>query len=209
MAHATLERRYRAVLLVLAAEIVVLIASGMYLTFRYFPRGGGGPLHTPDVIRGLHRICAWALLPTAVLLLILVLLRAWPSGWARLSRPMFAERGAAGGLIVLSVLGLWTGLRLPWDQLAVKAVRVDSRYAGYSFLWHHDVRFVLAALREETTAELLHRLLLHVLVSGLGSAALLVAVWIPNRRRLRGFDHDRGSTPNADEMIEEPAAYLD
>lgn len=206
---ATLERARRWVVILLAVELVALFATGGYLLFFYYPRVGGAPLRVQDAVRQSHLVCAWLAVATALVVLVLSLVSS-VTGRQREGRFRLLDVVVGAGLVATVIVGLRTGTRLPWDMFAVRGVTVGTHIAGYGFLRHSNVVFVLAAGVEVSTASVLHRLLVHLLVAGLGSAVLAVAAWVPVRRSMPIAKRRRTRpAPVADPADEEPAAYLD
>ncbi|WP_421119766.1 hypothetical protein ACE2AJ_20820 [Aquihabitans daechungensis] len=130
--------------------VVVLAVSGVYLSLAYRPTAaaawpqmgtGDGDRSFVQVVRSVHRWIAWgSLLPATALAGV-----ALAEAMARWSGPTRRRVGALAGpvVVVAVVLGLGTGLFLPWDQLALRAITVGTDYRGYDWLLGDDVRFVL------------------------------------------------------------------
>jgi quinol-cytochrome oxidoreductase complex cytochrome b subunit len=83
-------------------------------------------------------------------------------------------------LLVLVLLGSFTGYLLPWDQLAMWSVTVGTTMRGYMPLMGHQVRFVLLGGNEIGTGTLMRWMFIHMAV-GLGALIVAGFAW----RRLR------------------------
>jgi quinol-cytochrome oxidoreductase complex cytochrome b subunit len=203
-----LERAFRTVLAVVVGGLVVLAATGVYLAFYYFPRIGGTPARSHDVVREVHRVCAWATLASGAVLVLLLVVRALASRTQQRIGQRVVDGLVAAALVTSLAITIWTGLRLPWDQIALRAVPVGTNISRYRFLWQGNVRFVLAAGREVSAASLLHTLLLHVIATGAGTLALLLSAWAVVRRSVTNGDDGPAPAVARGELHDEPAAYL-
>jgi quinol-cytochrome oxidoreductase complex cytochrome b subunit len=164
-----------------AVSTLSLLASGLWLTFNYRPRSGWqsapveagrvpfGPTDTSaGWIGEVHRLSAVAL--------VLVLLVA--AGWALIAS---AHRGrldlaVVGGIAVGATavaIAYRTGGFLPYELLALWAVRASPSYEGvWTIAWDDTVRFIFNG-RETTPAEYQLRLVIHLIAA---PAILLAAV---------------------------------
>ena len=128
---------------VLAAELAVLVVTGVYLHFEYVPTSAW---------RDVHRFAAYALVATAV-----ALVACSPTRGVR-----------ALVLALLAGAATTTGLRLPWDGLAVTVVRIGGVH-GYRWLFEGDlVRYVQRGHDDISLPNLRRWMVLHV---ALGIAA--------------------------------------
>ena len=84
------------------------------------------------------------------------------------------------GILVGGVATGMTGLLLPWDQLALRAVKIGTHFEGYTFLFHSSVRFVLVGGAEVTPRTVAVWLVVHGLLLGPALTGLVVLAW---RRR--------------------------
>jgi quinol-cytochrome oxidoreductase complex cytochrome b subunit len=172
-----LRRARSAVLAALAGELLLLVATGVWLTFHYRPSGrqawidrSGGARHVWDWVRLAHNALSWLTIATAVAVLLLAVL-------ATARRPRWIGPALGGGLVVTSVAAAATGYLLPWDQLALWAVTVGSDFDGFFGLRDDRVRFVLIGHREVAASVVLGRLELHALVLTPALAVLAVLPW--------------------------------
>ena len=167
--------------------LVVLVTTGVGLVFTYAPGREQALALTPHPAvapaRLLHRAAALALLPVA----------------AALVTAAIAERGRhrsvlAGGLLLVVLVGalVWTGYRLPWDQLAVSATRTAGRFRGMvTAAFDADVRHVRIDGAEVGQGAFRGRLLVHVAVL----PALLTLTGVATARSLRGRRSATGAPP--------------
>lgn len=160
-----IERAARLVLLVIVVTVVVLVGTGVWLSFTYQPdaaQAWPGLGADPGGIawaRLVHRLATGVLIPLALAYLVV---RTVASGrW----------RAATGVLVVSAAIG-YTGFRLAWDQLALWAVTVGENYQGmWAAGFSDDVRFVLVGGVEVSQATLRLWFLTHV-----GLSIVLVGV---------------------------------
>jgi len=135
----------RSILLaIFGALLVLLLATGVYLWFRYEPSAAqaiGNPDGQLDEstspIRLVHRFTSIALIPVAVAFLALGLVAE--STRARRSAHWVGPLAA----VVLVLSGTFTGYLLPWDQLALWDVSVGTDARGVALVFSGEVRFVL------------------------------------------------------------------
>jgi quinol-cytochrome oxidoreductase complex cytochrome b subunit len=155
------------------AQLVLIAASGVYLYFNYRPTGPGvwpdlaSSLH-PAVrqaarVRDLHALQSTLLLASALAFTVVALVgpvRAW---W---------DRAAAATHLVALAVASFSGLLLPWDQLALNAVTVGSSFKGFgSIVAGSNVRFVLVDGSEISTQTIVRWLGAHVVLSVVALAA--------------------------------------
>ncbi len=167
---------------VLAALFVVLLATGVWLSFRYQPSGHFAGAHHESWIRAAHRTASKVFVGVAL-------------GVFGLSLAVSIEAALKRGLpawvlgLVLFVGALAasiSGFLLPWDQLALAPV-LSGEFRGYGFLFGHSkVHFVLIGSTEVGRATLrtwfaVHTVALPVLLIALGAVGLRITA----QRRLR------------------------
>lgn len=166
---------------VVIALVVVLAATGAYLSVAYRPSaaqawpslppsGSRVPaLLTPA--RTVHRWCAWLVVLPALTLAAV----AFAEAMVRWRGPRRRRSGALAGPVVagFTIVALLTGLLLPWDQLALRAVTVGTDLRGYRWLLGDDVRFVLRGGAEWSVGAMRALFGLHVLLVGAVLAASL------------------------------------
>ena len=152
-----MERALRALSIANLVLCVWLVLSGVFLFFFYRPTAVAAwedvSTLRSDVTFGLviqtgHRVA------TPVLIVAL-------SAWALMltAASNYRRSSALAGAVFLAVGALFTGLFLPWDQLALWAVAVGTDMTGYlPIVAGDEVRFVLsngAVMSTQTTAQLL------------------------------------------------------
>jgi menaquinol-cytochrome c reductase cytochrome b subunit len=169
-------------LTLLSVEVAVLVVTGIALFFVYRPSVGqawsdvAGVSERWDVrmsaaLRFVHRFASGLALPTSLALGIVVALR--PAGNRRWTGPALGA-----GLTVTAVLAAFTGYLLPWDQLALWAVRVGTNLSGYRPLFDPDtVRFVLLDGTEVGRVTVVRWLIVHAAVLGPALLVLLGLAW--------------------------------
>lgn len=171
-------------LTVLSAEVGVLVITGMALFFVYRPTASAAwsdlidDRYTAEVqlaqaVRFVHWLASQLAMWTAIVVGILLALR--PSRIRRWARPIIGA-----GIAVTTWAASFTGYLLPWDQLALWAVKVRSSMAGYRALFGSEVRFVLIGGVEVSPATIVRWLLVHSVVLGPLLVGLVVLAW---RRR--------------------------
>jgi len=155
--------------------LVVLATTGVGLVFTYAPGREQALALTPHPAiapaRLLHRTAGLALVPVAAAL-VAAGLRGRP-------------RVVAAGLVLIVLVGalVWTGYRLPWDQLALSATRTAGRFRGMvTAAFDANVSHVRIDGTDVGQAAFRGRLLLHVTVL----PALLAVSGVGTARALRG-----------------------
>ncbi len=132
-----LARARRILLAAVVAMAAVLAVTGVWLTFTYRPDAAQAwtDLDSPAAGIGwaqlIHQVASALLVLLVIALLVVgvVATRRWRSTTA---------------LLVTTIALAYTGLLLPWDQLALWAVTVGRNYQGMlSAAFSDDVRFVL------------------------------------------------------------------
>jgi quinol-cytochrome oxidoreductase complex cytochrome b subunit len=145
---------------------LVLVATGLWLSFFYRPIVGNG--QPTGAVEGIHTIHWVAALLFFVVLVVLAvtLVAAWNRAWA-----------PAVAVVVLALGLLWTGTLLPWDQLALAAVTVGTNVHGLvTAAFDDQVKFVLIGGREVSQATIRNAFLVHAVVlpvAGVGCLAWL------------------------------------
>lgn len=157
--------------------VVVLAVTGVLLWFRYRPTPDAAWSSLPGfeaigrsepVERSLHRWASRLLIPVTLLVAVSGVGARWQRG-RRVPWPI-----AAFGLAVVASI---SGFLLPWDQLALWAVTVDTRIEGIQALFDDQVRSVLIGGAEISPVTYRRWAVIHVV---LGVA--IVAAVIPRRR---------------------------
>jgi quinol-cytochrome oxidoreductase complex cytochrome b subunit len=181
--------------LVLIAAVVVG-ASGAWLAVFWRPRavwpGDVAGFDTLLLARTLHRVGAWCLILAVLALGTEVAVRAAARGLRRL----FLALGTVS-VAVLALLGAFaTGFLLPWDQLALFAVR--GPVWGLRGPFDSQVRLVLVGGAEVSPAAYRTVAVLHVIVFPvLAAPALFVALRSARARRARDNDADQRPDPDS------------
>ena len=179
-----LSRARSIVLTALSVEVGSLVVSGIALFFVYRPTASAAwsdlvddrytaEVQLAQVIRFVHWLASQLAMWTAILVGVLPVVR--PSGIRRWAAPSIGA-----GLTVTTWVASFTGYLLPWDQLALWAVKVGSSMAGYRPLLGSQVRFVLIDGVEVSPGTIVGWLLVHSLVLGPLLVGLVVLAW---RRR--------------------------
>ncbi len=186
MAEAGLARARSGLLLALVVEVTVLVVTGIALFFLYRPSvrhawGDLGDATTRSLgiasaLRLVHRFASTMAVCTSVAVGVVLALR---SSVGR--RWTGAALGA--GVAVTTVLASFTGYFLPWDQLALWAVKVGTDIRGYIPLFGSQVRFVLIGGTEVSPGTMQWWLFVHAVVLAPALGGLLVLAW---RRRPSG-----------------------
>lgn len=157
--------------------MVVLATTGTWMVLTYAPGREqtlgltAHPQVTPTRI--LHRTAGLALVPVAAGLLMTSL------GDRR------ARRGAGAAVFLALVVALvWTGYRLPWDQLALSAGRTAGRFRGMvTAAFDANVDGVRIDGREVPQDAFRTRLLTHVVLLPAAVAVTAVATGLALRGR--------------------------
>ena len=175
-----LTKAARVLAVAVLAQLVLLVASGVYLYFSYRPSSGAlaVDLLAPDVrravrIREVHVLETRLLLGSCLALLVLLVART----------PRTALDVVAGGWqLVMAAVASFTGLLLPWDQLALRAVTVGTNIRGFTSIVAGDqIRFVLISGSEVSTQAVVRWLIVHV-VSAIALAVGPVTALVRMRR---------------------------
>jgi quinol-cytochrome oxidoreductase complex cytochrome b subunit len=159
----------------LASELCLLVLTGVLLFFVYRPTRPG-VVELPELVRVVHRLVSWDVLPTSVAYLATALGATW-----RRARRIFAAAS-----LVLGCLGAsFTGFLLPWDQVALWAVRVGPDVGGFRSVFLDATRFFLIDSVEVGVDTMQRWLTVHV-VLGAALTGIAVAIGIGTARRSGG-----------------------
>jgi len=153
-------------------QLVLLAGSGIYLCFEYRPSSAGAT-GVAAAVRAVHRLDARLLIASAAALVILLLVERT------------ARRSGLPGAVAVATLGLiasFTGYLLPWDQLAIWAVRVGTNLSGYGPMFSDDVRFVVVGGAEISPSTVIRWLVVHAATSLLATGCCLAMVMTRWRR---------------------------
>lgn len=142
------ERVARWLLAAAALEFVALALTGLFLVFYYRPKaytnwwGGKQVVGAADFVRIGHRLVGTAFIWTLAALAVIGIALA-------LSRSLGQRRHGltAAATVAACVMGFFTsftGFLLPWDQLALWAVTVNTHARGFRMALNtHQVQYVL------------------------------------------------------------------
>jgi quinol-cytochrome oxidoreductase complex cytochrome b subunit len=168
---------------VVGVLLVVLIATGIALTFRYRPdvsvfSSVTSLEHRPILtLRRVHRVSS-QLFVLAVGCLAIASIGLFI---ARRRRIPIVFSILAG---VLAITASISGYLLPWDQLSLWAVTVGSNMRGYtSILRGHSVKYVLLGSTEVGTPTVQRWFWVHSIVVPLLVVGVLTALLIAARRQ--------------------------
>lgn len=170
----------------------MLATTGLWLLFTYAPGREqtlgltSRPAVTPP--RQLHRLAGWALVGVAGGLSVTALVDL--RGRAR----SLGRAVPAAAVLLVAVVGamVWTGYRLPWDQLAVSAARTGGRFRGMlTAAFDPRVAFVRIGGDDVAQSAFRLRLLLHVAAL----PAVLAVTGAVTARALRGRRTATGAPP--------------
>jgi quinol-cytochrome oxidoreductase complex cytochrome b subunit len=191
-----LQRAQRVAVLVLAVVFVVLLGSGLWLVFRYQPSGSFKGARPESLLRVTHRV-------TSIVFVFAAL------ATFGISIGVSYERRLRGGLPAWVVgfvllLGAVTvaisGYLLPWDQLALAAVRANSEIRGFRFVFGHpDVKFVLIGSVEVSVSTMRQWFFAHAAVFPFALLVVGAVLWAVTRRsRLRPLEPAPAQEPVPD-----------
>jgi quinol-cytochrome oxidoreductase complex cytochrome b subunit len=168
-----LQRSHRVALAVLALLLVVLLGTGLWLSFRYQPSGSFQGARPESILRVTHRVTSTLFLFVALAVFGLSIAVS-VEGALKRGTPAWV----AGFVVLVGALAaVYTGGLLPWDQLALAPVRAGE-FRGYGFLFgHSNVHFVLVGSGEVTKGTVriwffVHTVAIPVALIALGLAAL-------------------------------------
>jgi quinol-cytochrome oxidoreductase complex cytochrome b subunit len=199
-----LSRARRILLTALSVEVAVLVVTGMALFFVYRPSVSQSwpgifdrhvyaswGVRFAAGVRLLHQLASGLAVLTAIATGVVVAargrknVRLWPG----------ATVGA--GLAFTTLAASFTGFLLPWDQLALWAVTINSDFNGYTPLFGSQVRFVLLGGTEVSPATITRWLLVHMLVLGPGVVGVLILGWRHHVALGRAPRRERGQSLHA------------
>ena len=161
----------------LAALGVVLLATGLWLTFRYAP--GPGRAWTVSAGRQIHRFAGYAFAVVAVLVAVDLALRVA----GRHARRAWTRLAASVVLVVAVGVALVSGPKLAWNQLALQGVTVGTSLRG---VFQSDaVKFVLVDGGELSLSSFHRWAWVHILVVPLVIVASAVVLMQRTRRNTR------------------------
>ena len=165
--------------LVTLALLLVVVGTGIYLAWFYQPAGATGPgipgsYHVAQVVRHVHRLGSWALVPASLVVLGLTLHDRRAAGRLRVAAAAVVAPAAVAAMVI--------GFLLPWDQLALWAVTVGHDYRGYRWLRGEEIRFVVLRSGRTDSTGVAWMLAAHV---ALAVAALVALALVVARRRAR------------------------
>ena len=168
---------------VVVGLLVVLVATGIALTFRYRPDVSSAYANVTSLehrsvfsARSVHRFAAVLLLP-AVGCLTIACIGLFV---VRHDHRWIALPLVAGALTVGAGI---SGYLLPWDQLALWRVSVGTNMQGYMpILRGHDVKFVLIGAQEMSTATFSRWFWVHSVAVPVALVGVLLALGFAVRR---------------------------
>jgi hypothetical protein len=171
--------------ILVALDLLVLLATGVHLAFRYRPEPGASGTTLLEVSRTLHAITAWGAL---VLVVIAVVLAAvWlPAARRRVTLWL-------GGLLAIGSAGygIVTGARLAWDQLALWAVTTGNSVPLGVVGLPDTVKFLIVGQDEVSPGTYSGRVWVHVLVvPAVFAIGIVLVLW-----SVRGTSAARGRGP--------------
>jgi quinol-cytochrome oxidoreductase complex cytochrome b subunit len=165
---------------------VVLLASGLYLTFRYRPSSTVAPRGVLlDTTVRVHQVAAYLLLIDALALAVVVVLGT------RGHRPLRRRIAAAVAAVAVSlttVAAIVSGRLLPWDQLALWAVTTGNRVRSIRGVLDFPVvvRFVVIGTSEVDLSTYARTAWVHILVIPLVLVSVAALALVAARARHRG-----------------------
>ena len=166
---------------VVGALLVVLVATGVTLSFRYRPDISYANVADMEqrsmlTARSAHRLASALFLPAVGCLAIA-------------SIGLFLTRRDRGPVVFpllaggLTLAAAFTGYLLPWDQLSLWAVTVGTDMRGYApILRGHRVKYVLLGSTEVSTATMSRWFWVHTAVLPLVIIGVLAALVVSARR---------------------------
>ena len=174
----------RVAVIVLAAEVALLALTGVWLVLNYLPDSAanwtllGRQVHggREQLLRIVHRYLAHLAVVTSLGVGGIVLAEAIVDP----GRPRRVFVFLLGPLVVLAVVAAsLTGYLLPWDHLALWAVKVNGNVRGYGPVFSAQTRFVLLGSVEVGKESFWHWFLTHtvgipLVVIGLGLVCMRV-----------------------------------
>ena len=164
------------------ALFVLLAATGVWLSFFYRPMAPNSDLSWVTGLRGVHR---WSSVVVVFVLVALVVVCV-----AERMQHRAGHWAIAAALLVCGVVLGITGYLLPWDQLALWAVKVGTNYSGFFALFGDEVRYVLVGDVEVGTGTVRAWFVVHALLLPIVFGALL---W--RLSRVSDANRDRTTLP--------------
>ena len=172
------QRAHRVLLAILGWLLLILLASGVWLSFHYQPSGTFSGAHAQSWVRVSHQVTSQAFVVAAL-------------GVFALSIAVSFERALKRGLpawvigallLLVALAASFTGYLLPWDQLAL-APLPRGQYLGFGFLFgHSEVKFVLIGIAEVGKATLRRWFFAHTVGVPIALIAVGVVAWRLTRR---------------------------
>lgn len=179
-----LSRARRFLLTALSLEVAALVLTGIALFFLYRPSVGQSwpglfdrhanaswSVRFAAGVRLLHQLASELAVFTAIATGVVVAVRG------RKNVRRWPGPTVGTGLAVATFAASFTGFLLPWDQLALWAVTINSDMNGYRPLFGTHVRFVLLGGTELSPATVTRWLLIHMLVLGPAVVGIIILGW--------------------------------
>jgi hypothetical protein len=163
--------------------LVVVLGSGLWVTFRYRPDAAGTTL---AMVR-LHRWSSYIVGLAAVTIMVICA-----------PRPGLRVYIAITSFVLLDVVFRNAAHRLLWDQVGLAAVTIGREVRGMFFL-HHPAVFVRVDGHEYSWERFRALFWLHAVVFPLAMAATFVwaVLWARGLRRRQSERESREETPDA------------
>lgn len=187
-----------------AALFVLLALTGLWLTRYYRPTsvrlysygdvsGLQTSLRVAHAVRALHALVSIAFIWIAGALALICIV-----GAVRKTRETSRLVAAfATGFAVLALATSFTGYLLPWDQLALRAVTINSHYEGlWKAAFSDQIRFAIIGSTEISQATLRNWFIVHSFVLPI----VLTAVLVMFRRR---YGDQPSQEPQEDDAVTE------
>jgi quinol-cytochrome oxidoreductase complex cytochrome b subunit len=182
-------------LITLTIELALLALTGIWLVFNYRPSSAafwnrvGRPrpvrARTPW-IRLFHRDLSRLTVLTALLTAVVVTVDAKTNGFGRRKLALYVS---ASTMFAAMLFSSFTGFLLPWDQLALWAVRVGTNIKGFAPAFGPSVNFVLIGGATISKSTLWRWFIIHTTVLGILVPILVgVVVWLTPSRNQRSPD---------------------
>jgi quinol-cytochrome oxidoreductase complex cytochrome b subunit len=175
------QRTHRVLLAVSAVLLLVLVGTGIWLSFHYQPSGSFAGARPQSGLRVAHRVASTAFIFTAL---------AWFGLSIAVSFERALKRGMPAWVVGLTAMlgalaAALTGHLLPWDELALAPVR-RGEFRGFGFLFgDRAVHLVLVGSSEVTRTSLRTSFLVHTVFIPLALAALgVIGLRVTRRGRL-------------------------
>jgi quinol-cytochrome oxidoreductase complex cytochrome b subunit len=175
------QRTHRVLLALLGLLLVVLVGTGVWLSFRYQPSGHFAGARPESWVRVTHRTASTLFLFTALATFALSIAMSFERALKR-GIPAWV----VGLLLMVGALAAsLSGHLLPWDQLALAPV-ARGEFRGFGFLFRSsNVHLALVASSEVTRDALRTSFLVHAVVIPVALVAIVfVGLRLTRRRRL-------------------------